>query len=73
MTYRELKEYLDTLLPEELDRPVVIVDYQTQGTTVVENIVHADGVAGTHVDEAGEEIQAGDPILLVNCYSGPGF
>lgn len=61
LTYRELREYLNTLLPEELDRPVLVVDYQTQEAVAVENIVQA---------EAGdEELQEGDPVLLINCYT----
>jgi len=61
LTYRELREYLNTLLPEELDRPVLVVDYQTQESVAVENIVQA---------EAGdEELQEGDPVLLINCYT----
>lgn len=62
MTYRELREFLNTLLPEELDRPVLVVDYQTQARVAVETIVHADGVAE-------DEIQEGDPVLLINCYT----
>lgn len=67
LTYRELREYLNTLLPEELDRPVLVVDYQTQESVAVENIVQADGLAGTETSEG--EIQEGDPVLLINCYT----
>lgn len=67
LTYRELREYLNTLLPEELDRPVLVVDYQTQEAVAVENIVQADGLAGAETSE--DEIQEGDPVLLINCYT----